>query len=177
MAVKRTYVRRNTEQKHAPVPIGPAEVQRRKEEIESKREYLEKLKSGGQMDDGTTAMQANNLDIGALEKQLNRDEQALKYLAPVEGNASEKRKAQKDFDEAKAYISSHALTLSEVGKYPKPNDPEKDADYGRAVEKSMTMEVGNPEFQKMCNQLKRAASIIDPNDPELRNVNRYRLER
>lgn len=173
MAVKRTYVKRQ----RADVPIGPDQANKRRVEIAEKREYIEKLKSGGQMSDGTTAMRTENIDIAALEKQLNRDEAALKYLEPLEGNAAQKRQAEKDFEEAKAYIGKHALTLAEIGKYPKPNDPEKDAEYGKAVEKSISMEVGNPKFQQMCQQLKRAASILDPDDPELRNVNNCRLER
>lgn len=175
MAVRRTYKRR--EVKPGIVPINPDQVAKRKADIEEKRAYLESLRSGKTFSDGTTGMNVENIDVTALEKQLERDEKALEYLAPKEGSAADKRKAQKDFDEAKAYIEEHALTLSEVGKYPKPGDPEKDADYGRAVEKSMTMEVGNPKFQQMCAQLKRAASILDPNDPELRNINRYRKER
>lgn len=181
MAVKRSYVKKssvwNVKDDANRVPISPAEIQRRTSEINEKREYLESIKSGKDMSDGTSAMRVENLDISALEKQLERDERAITSLSMRGTSTAEKKQALKDFDEAKAYISKHALTLAEVGKYPKPNDPEKDADYGRAVEKSMTMEVGNPMFGKMCNQLKRAAAIIDPNDPELRNVNRYRLER
>lgn len=174
MAVKRTYVKRQQSQV---VPISPDQVEKRKAEIEAKRNYLESLKSGRPLEDGTAGMKVNDVDISAMEKQLERDEKALEYLRPKEGTNSEKRKAQKDFDEAAEYIRTHALTLAEVGKYPKPSDPDKDADYGKAVEKSMTMEVGNPEFQRMCGQLKRAASILDPDNPELRNVNRYRQDR
>ena len=175
MAVKRTYKRR--EVRPGIVPINPDQVARRKADIEEKKAYLESIKSGKSFSDGTSGMKVENIDISALEKQLDRDEKALEYLAPKEGSAADKRKAQRDFDEAKAYIAEHALTMAEVGKYPKPGDPEKDADYGRAVEKSINMEVGNPKFQQMCSQLKRAASILDPEDPDLRNINRYRKER
>jgi hypothetical protein len=159
------------------VPISPDQAAKRKQEIDSKREYIESLKTGKAFADGTAGMKVENIDIGALEKQLARDEKALEYLAPREGNAAEKRKAKQEYDEAKAYIGSHGLTLADMGKYPKPNDPEKDADYGKAVEKAMTQEVGNPEFTRMCNQLKRAASILEPDNPDLRNVNTCRQDR
>lgn len=175
MPVKRSYVRRNSLQER--VPINPKEIESRKQKIEEQEAYLDSLKSGKQLSDGTAGMAVNGIDVGSLEKQLERDKRALEFLSPHEGNASEKRQAQKDFNEAKEYIAKHGLTLAEIGKYPKPDNPEKDADYGKAVEKSMTMEVGNPEFTRMCNQLKRAASILDPENPELRNVNNCRLER
>lgn len=174
MAVKRTYVKQARPQF---VPIGPDQVEKRKADIEAKRAYIESLRTGKQLEDGTAGMRVENIDIDALEKQLERDEKALAFLAPKEGTAAEKRKALKDFEEAKEYIRTHGLTLAEIGKYPKPMDPEKDADYGKAVEKSMAMEVGNPEFQRMCQQLKRSASVLEPDNPELRNVNRYRQER
>lgn len=181
MAVKRTYVKKssvwNVKDDTNRVPISPAEIQRRTAGIEEKREYLESLKSGKVLGDGTSAMNVENMDIGALEKQLEREEKAITALSMRECTTAEKKQALKDFEEAKEYIAKNALTLAEVGRYPKPNDPEKDAEYGKAVEKSMTLEVGNPMFGKMCNQLKRAAAIIDPTDPELRNVNRYRMER
>ena len=78
MAVKRSYIRRNTIQTKAAVPISPDQANRRRAKIEAQREYLEKLKSGGQMSDGTTAMRTENIDIAAIEKQLVRDERALK---------------------------------------------------------------------------------------------------
>jgi hypothetical protein len=175
MAVKRSYVRRNIALPR--VPISPDQVAKRQSEIEEKQEYLEKLKSGGQMSDGTTAMKTGDMDIAALEKQLERDKKALEYLEPKEGNASEKRKAQLEFNEAKAYIGKYGLTFEEMGKYPKVDNPEKQADYNKAVDKCIAQEVGNPEFTRMCNQLKRAASILEPMNPELRNVNNCRMER
>lgn len=158
------------------VPISPNEVEARKAKIAEQEQYIESLKTGKELSDGTTGMKVQNIDIGKLEKQLEREKEALKYLEPHEGTSAEKRKAQKEFNEAKEYIAEHALTRSELGKWPKPDCPEKDADYGKAVEKSMEMEVGNPKFQEMCRQLKCAAAILDPSDPELRNVNRYRKD-
>ena len=158
------------------VPIGPNEVVARKLKIDEQEAYLESLKTGKVLSDGVSGIK-ENIDITAVEKQLDRDKRALKYLEPKEGTSSEKRKAEKDFNEAKEYISKHGLTLSEMGKYPKSDNPEKDAEYGKAVEKAIESEVGNPEFTRMCNQLKRSASILDPANPDLRNVNRCRLER
>jgi len=179
MAAKRTYTRHAGRPVGRPprVPISPNEADRRRAEIEQKREYIESLKTGKSLQDGTMAMKVENIDINALEKQLERDERALNYLSAKEGTTVEKHKAQKDFDEAKEYISKHGLTLAEIGMYPKPDNPEKDADYGRAVEKSMANEVGNPEFQRMCAQLKCAAGKLDPDNPDLRNVNLCRQER
>jgi len=176
MAVKRTPTGRPVGRPPR-VPISPGEADRRRAEIASKREYLESLKTGKSLDDGTTAMKVENIDIGALEKQLERDERALEYLGPKEGTAAEKHKAQIDFDQAKEYISKHGLTIAEMGMYPKPDNPEKDANYSRAVEKAVVNEVGNPEFKRMCDQLKCAAAKLDPDNPELRNVNKCRQER
>jgi len=171
MAVKRTYVKRG---RPAIVPISPDQAQKRRDDIEAQEEYIESLKTGKTMSGGGSAMKVENIDIGALEKQLDRDKRALAHFSAKEGTPSEKRNAQKDYNEAKAYITKNALSWADIGKYPKPNDPEKDADYGKAVEKAISQEVGNPMFQRMCEQFKRAAAILDPNDPELRNVNRCR---
>ncbi len=158
------------------VPIGPNEVAARKAKIEEQKAYLESVKTGKSLSDGLSGV-SEGIDIAELEKQLARDERALAYLEPQEGTSSEKREAQKEFNEAKEYIAKHGLTLAEMGKYPKPDNPEKDADYGKAVEKAITDEIGNPMFTRMCQQLKRAASILDPDNPDLRNVNNCRQER
>lgn len=175
MAVKRTYVKQQMRQ--GPVPISPEQASKRREEIAQKEEYLESLRTGKTLSDGTAGMQVNDVNISALEKQIAREKKALEYLAPREGTDREKDEAKKKYDEAAAYIRENALTLAEVGKYPKPGDPEKDADYGKAVEKSINCEVGNPKFQQMCEQLKRAAAVLDPENPDLRNINRHRQER
>jgi hypothetical protein len=156
------------------VPINPYEVERRKQRIAEQRAYIESLKHEKPMSDGTMGMRVSNIDIDALEKQVEREEQALAYLAPKEGTPAEKAQAKKDHDEAAEYIRKNALTWNELRTFPKPGDHEKDQNYARAVEKSMQQEVGNPKFQEMCNKLKRAAAILDPNDPELRDINKYR---
>lgn len=177
MAVKRSGRPVGRPPKATRVPISPSEVEKRKADIEAKKTYLESLKTGKPLSEGYAGMNVESIDIGAIEKQLERDERALEYLSPKEGTSSEKRKAKQEFDEAKDYIAKHGLTLAEMGMYPKPDNPEKDADYGKAVEKAIGSEVGNPEFTRMCNQLKRAAGVLDPENPELRNVNKCRLGR
>jgi hypothetical protein len=155
------------------IPLNPAEVSKRKAAIAEKKEYLESLKTGKPMSDGTMGMSVENMNINAVEKEIERDEKALEHLSPHEGNAYEKRKAQLEFNEAKEYIAEHGLSLREIAA--KPNcSADKDIDYNKAVEKSLNSEVGNPEFQRMCVQLKRAAGVIDPDNPDLRNVNNYR---
>lgn len=158
------------------VPISPREVEKRKARIEEQEAYLDSVKNGRPLSDGVTGVK-EEIDVAALEKQLERDKRALDYLGPHKGTPAERRKAQQEYDEAREYIAKNGLTLAEIGKYPKPDNPEKDADYGRAVEKSMAQEVGNPKFTEMCNQLKRAAAILDPDDPNLRNPNTCRQER
>ena len=159
------------------VPIGPNEVQARQTKIAEMEEYIDSVKTGKKMGD-TKLLESDksDVDVATLEKQLAREKDALKYLGPQEGNASEKRKAQQEFNEAKEYIEKNALSMSEVQAYPCPSDIEKDNRYGKAVEKSITQEVGNPKFTEMCNQLKRAASIIDPDNPTLRDINQYRAK-
>ena len=165
------------------VPISPGEAERRREDIASKREYLGKLKSGKELEGQVTEMATKDIDVGALERQLDRDERALAFLAPKEGTATEKKKAQKEFDEAKAYIEKHALTRAEQGMWPsrvgvsRDNDDVKHQDYTKACEKAFKEEVGNPEFQRQCERLKRAAAILAPEDPELRNINNYRRDK
>lgn len=171
MAVKKTVVA------HLKVPITPDEVERRKAKIKADEEYLERLK-GGQVEDGKAEpMPIRNINISNLEKQLDREKKALEYLLPKEGTSKEKQQALKEFNEAKEYIEKHALTREELGKYPKSDNFEKDSDYRKAVRKSLEMEVGNPKFQQMCEQLKRAAAILEPDNPELRNINNYRRDR
>ncbi len=161
----------------ARVPISPDHVEKRRADIEAKRAYIESLETGKPLSDGSTGMEAKGIDIAALKKQLERDEKALEYLEPREGTVAQKRKAQVEFDEAKEYIAKHGLTLAEMGMGYKNDTSEKAADYGHAVEKAMSEEVGNPEFGRMCNQLKCAAAVLDPENPDLRNVNKYRQEK
>jgi len=157
------------------VPITPDDVRKRREKIESQRAYIESLKREETLPDGATALQANKIDIERLEKQLESDVKALKYLEPKKGTSAERVKAQSEFNEAKEYIEKYALTQAELGKWPS-SDLSKNSDYRKASDKCYANEVGNPMFSKMCNQLKRAAAILDPDNPDLRNINNYRKE-
>ena len=165
------------------VPIGPGEVERRQADIDSKQEYLDKLKGGKVPEGQMSEMAVKDIDVGALERQLGRDKRALECFAPKEGNAAEKKKAQRELDEAKEYIAKHALTHAELGMWPsrvgvnRDGDDIKHQDYLKACEKAYKEEVGNPEFQRQCEKLKRAAAILAPEDPELRNINNYRRDK
>ncbi len=93
------------------VPIGPNEVQARQAKINEQRAYIESVKSGGKIGDSQYLEgDKKDIDVAALEKQLERDENALKYLAPQEGTTSEKRQAQKEFNEAKENIERNELS-------------------------------------------------------------------
>ncbi len=158
------------------VPISPAAVEERQQEINRDQVYLNGLKKGSTDSKGITSFEAGGIDIAQLEQQLATKKRALAAFAPREGSEKEKNTALKEFNQAKAYIAKHALTIAEKGKWPKL-DPTKNQEYRAAVDKCYKEELSNPMFNKMCEQLKRAAGVLDPTNREIRNIDNYRRKK
>ena len=154
-------------------PISPAAVEVRQHEINRDQVYIDGLKKGSTDAKGITSFEAGGINLGQLEQQLAVKRKALAAFLPKEGNQKQKDKALKEFNQAKAYISKHALTKAEVGKWPKL-DATKNQEYRAAVDKCFNEEVNNPMFNKMCEQLKRAAGVLDPTNSAMRNIDNYR---
>ena len=72
-----------------------------------------------------------------------------------------------------------AITKQEQGfGYPKimAKRADGEADFDRAKKKCMELEM-SPRGQYVSNRIKELAGVIDPDNPELRNVNNYRRSR
>jgi len=158
------------------IPISPAAVEARQYEINRDQVYIDGLKKGSTDLKGITSFEAGGINVAQLEQQLAVKKRALAAFLPKEGSGKQKDKALKEFNQAKAYIEKHALTKEEVGKWPKL-DATKNQEYRAAVDKSFNEEVNNPMFRRMCEQLKRAAGILDPTNSAMRNIDNYRRQK
>ncbi len=159
------------------------EVERTKREIAQEEEYLEGLHRAPKDELGSSLAHAEtsrSVDADAIRAGIARKKKSLERLSPESHKLAgrERQKACDEMSQDEEYLRKHMLTTYEMGAYPpKPSDENyavKNQKYLQAVEKSKKMEVGNPEFQKRAQRYKLNARRLDPTDPELPNIERFR---
>lgn len=115
-------------------------------------------------------------DEDSVRTRIKRYERALQAMSPESRKISgpARQKAVKEMREHEKWLKSKMLTTYEMGAYPSPTDVSKDHNYRQAADKSFKQEVGNPEFQKRAQRVKELARMLEPEDPELCNIERLR---
>lgn len=115
-------------------------------------------------------------NVSTVQNRLKRNKAQLERMDPANHKlqGADRMKAEKRMKELEEKLKKNMLSTFEMGYFPKKDDAAKDADYRRACEKSFKMEVGNPEFQRMAVEYKHLARRLDPDNPELPNIERLR---
>lgn len=168
--------------KKVQAPISHSEVERIKNRIQQDKEYLasfSRVENGEDPEAYLSPAQAREVDVEAIRTRIKRNERALHSLAPefrkLTGIA--RQKAYKEIKEHEEWLKKRMLSTWEMGAYPSATDPEKDHLYRQAVEKSVKQEVGSAEYQQRAHRMKELARLLDPEDPELANLERLRPRR
>lgn len=134
----------------------------------------------GTADDGDVSLAHRDarpsIDEGQINRRISRDERALERLDPSNHKLSgaERQQGYTRMKVLEEYITKCMLSENEMGAFPAASDHTKDRKYHQAVEKSMKMEVGNPRFVEAAHEYKRLARRLDPDNPELCNLERFR---
>ena len=176
-----SYDKRRALQMRAAPLISVSEVRRLKQRIAEEKAYLS---SFGGTPEGNEVREAHlspkqsgrPVDEESVRTRIRRNERALQAMSPenrkIKGR--ERQQAVKEMRGHELWLKKHMLTTYEMGAYPSSTDIAKDRNYRNAVDKSFKQEVGNPEFQRRASRYKELARRLEPDDPELPNIERLR---
>ena len=108
-------------------------------------------------------------------QRLQRMARALEVMDPANRKLTgqARQQATVEMKALEAYFRETMLTQDEMSMFPS-RDYARNQAYNRAITKSMKGEVGNPEFQKKAARYKYLARLLEPDDPELPNLERFR---
>lgn len=122
--------------------------------------------------------QAKGISMDEWERRVARKRRALGQLSPRAHKLTgvERNRAFAKMKEHEGFFRKNMLSVADMGAYPK-SDHEKQQNYMKAVEKSIAQEVGNSEFQWRAQEYKELARRLDPDNPELPNIERFRPKR
>jgi len=165
--------------RHAVPLLGHSERRRIEQEIASDELYLRGMNRTptGEGEAHLPHSQGGRpVDVTNIQKRIARNRSALERMSPVNrklrGRARDK--AFKEMREHEVWLKDHMLTTWDMGAFPSATDPEKDHKYRMAVEKAKKQEVGSREFQQRSSRFKELARLLEPEDPDLPNIERLR---
>lgn len=117
-------------------------------------------------------------DTGVVRNRVKRLERKLAVMDPRERVLSgvERQKAIARHKWLKEWLQAHLLTREDQGAYPDPKDRLKQSFYEQAVQKSIKLEVGHPQFPIFADEFKTLGRLIDPDDPELCDIEALRAD-
>lgn len=158
-------------------PLSVADRERLKLSIAEERSYLASMNRPGQGDDAESYLsprQAKSIDTEAIESRIRRKEKALEAMSPKPLTGVEKNRALSEMRQHEEWLRKKMLSTYDMGAFPSATDQLKNARYMEACKKSETQEVGNREFQERAQRYKELARRMDPDNPELSNIERFR---
>lgn len=117
------------------------------------------------------------IDDGPLAARQSKLEGILEKDSPPRVNPMQKNAAYREFRDLVVEFESNSLTKYEQGLgYPSimaKMGPDAELSFGRSKEKIMKWEMG-ARGSSICHRLKELAGVIDPDNPELRNLENFR---
>lgn len=118
-------------------------------------------------------------NVSGVEARLKRNKMMLQRLDPANHKfqGAERARADKRLRELAEKMRKQMLSTFEMGYFPKKDNAARDSDYRRACDKSFKQEVGSPQFQEWAQEYKHLARRLDPDNPELANIEHLRPKR
>jgi hypothetical protein len=177
---------RSKPSKYKPSLMSFSEAERMRSEQAEDQRFLESVRGRTTVSDEdhpeahlSPGQVGREVDTSTIEARIRRRDAALKKLDPHNHKLTgiQRQHACAKMKEHEEFFRRHMLTSFEMGAYPKGDSHEKHQNYLKAVEKSMAQEVGNPEFQRRAQEFKDLARRLDPDNPELANIERFRPKR
>lgn len=169
--------RRGSLNRRSPL-LSVGERERLMRQMREDASYLSSFKGTPEGDAGEAHLAPSQsgrpVDEDAVRKRINRTKRALEALSPKRLAGAARQKAVKEMREHEAWLKKNMLSTYDMGAFPNPTDMSKDHNYRKAVDKSFKQEVGNPEYNRRAMRVKELARILEPDDPELSNLERLR---
>lgn len=160
--------------KSAPKPImSISEVERIRGLISEDEGYLKGFATGPTETEAGPLQVSQGVDKGTIQRRIDRNKRALEALAPKQAGTKESNKLHAQMKKDEEWLKEHMMTRRMMDAFPS-TDASKHADYEKAVQKAAHDEVGNPEFGVVARRYKDAARQVDPDNPELCNIERLR---
>ena len=160
--------------------VSPGERDRLKARIDEDKAILSEVLHGPADPDGVAipARSAVNVNTAAIQRRISRKEKHLEAVDPANRRLSgaQRQAASNRMATLEEWFKKHMISQDEMSMKASSNFALNSA-YNKAVKKSMAQEVGNPEFSKNAQEYKQLARLMEPEDPELGNIERFRPER
>jgi len=180
MPRKKKVVRK---QREAPL-LTYNERERLQREIKADQEYLdsfERTPRGSNSDTHLSPGEARGVDTSAVRARMGRNRKALEKMSPVNRRftkVAQKNSAHKEMKEHEEWFRKHMLSTYDQGAFPSTEDPGKQQRYLAACKKSEAQEAGSGkkavEFRERAERYKELARKLDPDNPEMANIERFR---
>lgn len=159
--------------------LSRREVEDIKSKIDADKSYLGQLDRSPSDDPGThlPAKQVVEIDTGAVESRIRRNEKALAAMDPANQKLSgeQRKKSESRYFQLKDIIVKKMLTREEMDYFPSANDGVKQANYELAVRKATEAGYeGSQEYNVSAQEFKRLGRLLWPEDPEMCSLSKIR---
>lgn len=121
------------------------------------------------------ASESRRINVHAVDRRIARHKKYVEAVDPANRRltGTERQKAEAEMKDMEAYFKANMLSNSEMNAHPSGDHASQSA-FVRAVNKTMAREAGNREFGKKAARYKYLARLLEPEDTELPNLERFR---
>lgn len=178
---------RNSRKPERKLPLlTVSERERLRSQVAEDRGYLESLHSAPKTFDALQAEAflppveaSRSVEAASIQARLKRTERAIERMDPANQRLSgrDRQAACREMKEHEEWLRKRMLSTYDMGAYPSSSDHGKQQNFSRAVNKSFAQEVGSREFRDRARRYKELARRLEPDDPELSNIERFRARR
>lgn len=155
-------------------PSDRARIERELKELQARRKASDHLKDGGHQFFRPPEVDMSDGNLAAREEKLRG---VLSRETPPVLDPSAKNKAYAEFKELVREFESNALTKYDQGLgYPKIMEkmgPDAELAFERSKKKCLGWEMGE-RGQHVTHRMKELAGVLDPSNPDLRNLENFR---
>lgn len=165
-------------QKKAELPVvSAAEVARMKSRI-AEDESMKRTATIGADDPQGVELgpsEGRRVNVHAMDRRIARRKKYVEAVDPANRRLTgeDRQKASVEMKELETFFRANMLSNDEMSAHPSSNHASQSG-YIRAVNKAMAKEVGSQEFKKKAARYKYLARLMEPEDVELANLERFR---
>jgi hypothetical protein len=119
--------------------------------------------------------EGRRVNVHAMDRRISRRKKYVEAVDPANHRltGNDRQSASKEMAELEPFFKANMLTAAEMSARPSADHRTHSA-YLQAVKKSMAQEVGSKEFQKKAARYKYLARLLEPENPDLGNLERFR---
>lgn len=159
--------------------LSRREVDDIKAKITADKAYIGQTKESPADDPGThlPAREVLEIDTGAVEARIRRNEQALAAMDPANQRltGAQRQHAEQRYAKLKEELVEKMLTREEMDYFPSASDSVKQQNYEKAVRKAGAPGFeGSDAYNVMAQEFKRLGRLLWPEDPEMCSLTKIR---